>query len=165
MQPKLVRKGTAAAVAETAAAALAEHEAARRVDLKMASGAFDKALEPDPLAEGRAKGAAAGDPLREGMINLSAADAAWLAELGLSLGSSPAQGGAPEQHSMFLDVHDGDSTPPPPPEDDVPEPPVFEVVAAAAAKNGASSTCSRPRISPTCQKSPAAARDPWTART
>ena len=56
MQPKLVRKGTAAAVAETAAAALAEHEAARRVDPGMAAAAFDKALGPDPLAEGRAKG-------------------------------------------------------------------------------------------------------------
>ena len=56
-----------------------------------------------------------------------------MAELGLSLGFSPAQGGAPEQQSMFLNVHDDDSTPPPPPEEDVPEPPVFEVVAAAAA--------------------------------
>ena len=43
MQPKLVRKGIAAAVAETAAAALAEHEVARRVDPKMAAAAFDKA--------------------------------------------------------------------------------------------------------------------------
>ena len=42
----------------------------------MAAAAFHKALELDPLAEGRAKGAAAGDPLREGMIDLSAADAA-----------------------------------------------------------------------------------------
>ena len=64
MQPKLVRKGTAAAVAETAAVALAEHEAARRVDLEMAAAAFHKALELDPLAKGRAKRAAAGDPLR-----------------------------------------------------------------------------------------------------
>ena len=113
-RPRLVRKGTAAAVAETAAAALVEHESARRVNLEMAAAAYDEALELDPLAEGRAKGAAAGDPLREGMIDLSAADAARVAELGLSLGFSPAQGGAPEQHSMFLDVHD-DSTPPPPP--------------------------------------------------
>ena len=70
---------------------------------------------------------------------MSAADAAWLAELGLSLGFSPAQGGTLEQHGVFellarddglgvlLDVDGGDSTPPPPPEDDVPEPPVFEV--------------------------------------
>ena len=101
MQPKLVRKGTAAAVAETTAAALAEHEAARRVDLEMAAAAFHKAPGLDPLAEGRAKGAAAGDPLREGMIDLSAADAAWWAELGLSLGFSPAQGGAPEHYSAF----------------------------------------------------------------
>ena len=133
MQPKLVRKGTAAAVAETAAAALAEHEAARRANHEMAPAAFDKALELGPLAEGRAKGAAAGDPLREGMIDLSAADAARVAELGLSLGLSPAQGDAPEQGGVFLDVDDDDSKPPPPPEDDVPEPPVFEVVAAAAA--------------------------------
>ena len=119
-------------MAETAAAALAEHEAARRVNLEMAAAAFDKALELDPLAEGRAKGAAAADPLREGMIDMSAAGAAWVAELGLSLGFPPAQGGAPEQHSVFLDVP---------------------------------STCACPRISPTCRKSPAAARDSWTART
>ena len=56
-QPELVRKGTAVAVAETAAAALAEHEAARRVNLEMAAAAFDKAIEVGPLAEGRAKGA------------------------------------------------------------------------------------------------------------
>ena len=67
-RPRLVRKGTAAAVAETAAAALVEHESARRVNLEMAAAAYDEALELDPLAEGRAKGAAAGDPLREGMI-------------------------------------------------------------------------------------------------
>ena len=132
MQPKPVRKGTAAAVAGAAAAALAEHEKARHVNLEMAAAAFDKALKLDPLAEGRAKGVAAGDPLHGGIIDLSAVDAAWVAGLGLSLGFSPAQGGAPEQHSMFLDVHDDDSTPPSP-EGDVPEPPVFEVVAAAAA--------------------------------
>ena len=113
MQPKLVRKATAAAVAETTAAALAEHEATRRANLEMSAAAFDKALGLDPLAEGRTKGAAAGDPLREGIIDLSAADAAWVAELGLSLGFSPAQGDAPEQHSVFLDVHDDNSTPPP----------------------------------------------------
>ena len=56
-QPKLVRNGTAAAVAETAAATLAGHEAARRMDLEMAAAVFDKALELDLLAEGRAKGA------------------------------------------------------------------------------------------------------------
>ena len=67
------------------------------------------------------------------MIDLSAADAARVPELGLSLGFSPTQGGAPEQHGVFLDVYDDDSTPPPPPKDGVPEPPVFEVVAAAAA--------------------------------
>jgi len=128
-----VRKGTAAAVAETAAAALAEHEAARCVNPEMAAAAFDKALGLGPLAESRAKGAAAGDPLREGMIDLSAADAAWAAELGLSLGFSPAQRGAPEQDGVFLDVDDGSSTLPPPPEDDMPEPPVLVVVAAAAA--------------------------------
>ena len=67
-QPELARKSTAAAVAETAAAALADHEAARRVDLEMAAAAFDRALELYPLAEGRSKGAAAADPLRGGMI-------------------------------------------------------------------------------------------------
>ena len=56
-RPKLVRKGTAAALAEAVAAALSEHETARRVDLEMAPAAFDKALGPDPLSEGRAKGA------------------------------------------------------------------------------------------------------------
>ena len=66
-RPKLVRKGTAAVLAEAAAAALAEHQAARRVNHEVAPAAFDKALELDPLAEGRAKGAAAGDPLRGGM--------------------------------------------------------------------------------------------------
>ena len=50
---------------------------------------------------------------------MSAADAARVTELGLLLGFSPAQGGAPEQHSVFLDDHVGDSTPPPPPEDGV----------------------------------------------
>jgi hypothetical protein len=40
-QPAFVMKGTAAAVAETAAAALAEHEAARRVNPQMAAAAFD----------------------------------------------------------------------------------------------------------------------------
>ena len=49
-------KGTAAAVAETAAAALAGHEVARRVDLGTAAAAFDKTLEFDPLAEDHAKG-------------------------------------------------------------------------------------------------------------
>ena len=91
-RPKLVRKGTAAALAESAAAALSEHETARRVDLEMAPAAFDKALELDPLADGHAKGAAAGDPLREGMIYLSTADAARVGEPGLSRGFSPAQG-------------------------------------------------------------------------
>ena len=67
-QPKLVRKGTAAAVAEMAATVLTEHEAARRVDPEMAAAVFEKALELGPPAEGRAKRAAAGDPLREGMI-------------------------------------------------------------------------------------------------
>jgi hypothetical protein len=38
------------AVAETAAAALAEHEAAWRVNLEMAAAAFGEALELDPLA-------------------------------------------------------------------------------------------------------------------
>ena len=50
-RPRLVRKGTAAAVAETAAAALVEHESARRVNLEMAAAAYDEALELDPLAE------------------------------------------------------------------------------------------------------------------
>ena len=114
-------------MAETAAAALAGHEVARRVDPEMAAAAFDKALELDPLAEGRAKGASRAVP------DLGAADAARVVELGLSLGFSPAQRGAPEQGGVFLDVDDDSSTPPPPPKDDIPEPPVFEVVAAAAA--------------------------------
>ena len=57
-----------AAVAEAAAAALVGHEAARRVDPEMAATAFDKAFGLDPLAEGLAKGAAAGDPLRGSII-------------------------------------------------------------------------------------------------
>jgi len=130
------------------------------VNLEMAAAAFDKALELDPLAEGRAKGAAAGDPLCEGMINLSAVGAAWLAELGLSLGFSPAQGGAPEQHSMFLDVHDDDSTPPPPPEDGVPESPVFEVVAAAAANERRALDVHMPSNKPDLPKEPGGGAGP-----
>ena len=37
------------------------------MNLELSAAAFDRALELDPLAEGRAKGAAAGDPLRGGM--------------------------------------------------------------------------------------------------
>ena len=51
-RPELVRKGTAAALAEAAAAALSKHGTARRVDLEMAPAAFDstvaQALELDP---------------------------------------------------------------------------------------------------------------------
>ena len=123
-------------MAEAAATDLAEHETARCVNHEMAPAAFDKALELHPFAESSAKGAAAGGNLREGMIDLGAVDAAWVPEPGLWLGFSPAQGGAPEQHGVFLDVDGEDSTPPPPPKDGVPEPPVFEVVAAAAAGSG-----------------------------
>ena len=42
-QPALVRKGNAAAVAGTTTEALAEHEAARRLNLEMAAVAFDNA--------------------------------------------------------------------------------------------------------------------------
>ena len=73
-RPKLVRKVSAAEVTEITAAALAEHEAARRVNLEMAAAAYDEALELDPLAEGRAKGAAAGAPPREGIIARSILD-------------------------------------------------------------------------------------------
>jgi hypothetical protein len=62
-----VRKGTAAAVAETAAAALVEHESARRVNLEMAAAAYDEALELDQLAE-----------VREGMIAHNMLDQAAL---------------------------------------------------------------------------------------
>ena len=55
--PKLVRKGSPAALTEAAAAALAEHEAAWRVNPERAPAAFEKALELGPPAEGRAKGA------------------------------------------------------------------------------------------------------------
>ena len=46
------------------------------MNLEMAAAAFDKALELDLLAEGRARGVAAGDPLREGMIARSIPDQA-----------------------------------------------------------------------------------------
>ena len=153
-QPKPVRKGTAAALAEAAAVPLSEHEAARRVGLEMAPAAFDRALELYPLAEGRAKGAAAGNHMREGMVDLSATDAARVAELGLSLGFSPAQGGVPKQGGVFLDADDGDSTPPPPPEDDVPEPPVFGVVAAAAANERRAQDVRMPPNKPDLPKEP-----------
>ena len=64
------------------------------------------------------------------------------------------KGGAPEQHSVFLDVHDDDSTPPPPPEDGVPEPPVFEVVAAAAANERRALDVRMPSNKPDGQKEP-----------
>ena len=53
-RPKLVRIGSAAALAEASMAAAAEYEAARLADLERKAALFDAAVVGDPLALGRA---------------------------------------------------------------------------------------------------------------
>ena len=67
-RPKVVRIGSAAALAEASMAAAAEYEAARLADLERKAAFFDAAVVGDPLALGRAMAAPSGDPVREGMI-------------------------------------------------------------------------------------------------
>ena len=67
-RPKLVRIGSAAALAEAFMAAAAEYEAALLADLERKAAFFDTAVVGDPLALGRAMAAPSGDPVREGMI-------------------------------------------------------------------------------------------------
>ena len=65
---KLVRIGSAAALAEASMAAAVEQAAARLADLERKAAFFDAAVVGDPLALGRAMAAPSGDPVREGMI-------------------------------------------------------------------------------------------------
>ena len=67
-RPKLVRIGSAAALAEASMAAAVEQAAARLADLERKAAFFDAAVVGDPLALGRAMAAPSGDPVREGMI-------------------------------------------------------------------------------------------------
>ena len=67
-RPKLVRIGSAAALAEESMAAAVEQAAARLADLERKAAFFDAAVVGDPLALGRAMAAPSGDPVREGMI-------------------------------------------------------------------------------------------------
>ena len=67
-RPRLLKKGTAAAVAEAAAAAATEHAAATLADLQKKASLYDAALRDDAGARDRARRAQSDDPLRQGMI-------------------------------------------------------------------------------------------------
>ena len=67
-RPRVLRKGTAAAVAEAAAAAAAAHAASELADLEKKASFYDTAIRDDEGARDRARRAAPDDPLRQGMI-------------------------------------------------------------------------------------------------
>ena len=60
MRPKLVRIGSAAALAEASMTAAVEQAAARLADLERKAAFFDAAVVGDPLALGRAMAAPSG---------------------------------------------------------------------------------------------------------
>ena len=68
-RPRVLRKGTAAAVAEAAAAAAAAaHAASELADLEKKASFFDANIQDDEGARDRARRAESDDPLCQGMI-------------------------------------------------------------------------------------------------
>ena len=67
-RPRVLRKGTAAAVAEAAAAAAAAHAASELADLEKKASFYDAAIRDDEGARDRARRAESDDPLCQGMI-------------------------------------------------------------------------------------------------
>jgi len=67
-RPRVLRKGTAAAVAEAAAAAAAAHAASELADLEKKASFFDANIQDDEGARDRTRRAESDDPLCQGMI-------------------------------------------------------------------------------------------------
>ena len=70
-RPRVLKKGTAAAVAEAAAAAAAAHAASELADLEKKASFYDAAIRDDEGARDRARRAEFYDPLRQGMFEFA----------------------------------------------------------------------------------------------
>ena len=67
-RPRVLKKGTATAVAEAAAAAAAAHAASELADLEKKAPFYDTAIRDDEGPRDRARRAESDDPLRQGMV-------------------------------------------------------------------------------------------------